>query len=83
MNKLLLVLVLYLPGCITKTLTKDVISAGNSEECLWLRRVTTTNGITDSHKLFYCCPNRKKDKYQPVCVENFFVYEGRTKDWDR
>ena len=81
--KYFLILTLLLSSCNKVILKKDVISLGNEEECLWLQRRVTVNGKVDTDKLFYCCPNRSKKKFQPVCVENFFIYGGRTKDWDR
>ena len=83
MLKYILVLSLSLCSCSLKTLTKQAFHTGNVNECLWVKRDITINGVSSSSKLFYCCPNRKEKKYYPVCVENFFVFGGEEKVWDQ
>ena len=81
--KIFLISVIMLTGCGYRSVEKTSFSLGNEEECVWIKREVSIDSRKLSSKLFYCCPNRKKDKFYPVCVENFFVFSGKEKDWDR
>lgn len=71
--------IILVSGCVQDT--KHVFSLGNDKQCLWMKQQALVKGAFDKKDvLYYCCPNHEEKKYQPVCVETFYVRKGR-REW--